>query len=151
MPSCFLFPYGYSLLCILYWLKQKKKEDEKVEASIQYDQILVNKVLSQNKNEYYVLAKMKDDKYNDTYDVYVGSYTYKEGALKIYTADLSSAFNKNYVSDESNLYVSNVDDIKFSKKKLQVLFQICSYSFVFRFTVKAIEIIRQNIEAASIL
>ena len=58
------------------------------------------------------------NKYNDTYDVYVGSYTYKEGALKIYTADLSSAFNKNYVSDESNLYVSNVDDIKFSKSTL---------------------------------
>ena len=47
--------------------KYPDKEDEKVEASIQYDQILVNKVLSQNKNEYYVLAKMKDDKYNDTY------------------------------------------------------------------------------------
>ena len=47
--------------------------------------------------------------------------------------------------------VTTLNDIKFSKKKLQVLFQICSYLFVFRFTVKAIEIIRQNIEAASIL
>ena len=116
---------GLGIVLVLYLVtyiinknKYPDKEDEKVEASIQYDQILVNKVLSQNKNEYYVLAKMKDDKYNDTYDVYVGSYTYKEGALKIYTADLSSAFNKNYVSDESNLYVSNVDDIKFSKSTL---------------------------------
>lgn len=47
--------------------------------------------------------------------------------------------------------VTTLNDIKFSKKKLQVLFQICSYSFVFRFTVKAIEIIRQNSEAANIL
>ena len=48
--------------------------------------------------------------------------------------------------------VTTLNDIKFSKnKKLQALFQICSYSFVCRFTVKAIEIIRQNIEAASIL
>lgn len=108
----------YLVTYIINKNKYPDKEDEKIEASIQYDQILINKVLSQNKNEYYVLAKMKDDKYTDTYDVYVGSYTYKEGALKIYTADLSSAFNKNYVSDESNLYVSNVDEIKFSKSTL---------------------------------
>lgn len=108
----------YLVTYIINKNKYPDKEDEQIQASIQYDQILINKVLSQNKNEYYVLAKMKDDKYTETYDVYVGSYAYKEGALKIYTADLSSAFNKNYVSDESNLYVSNVDDIKFSKSTL---------------------------------
>ena len=121
----------YLVTYIINKNKYPDKEDEKVEASIQYDQILVNKVLSQNKNEYYVLAKMKDDKYNDTYDVYVGSYTYKEGALKIYTADLSSAFNKNYVSEENNLNTNNLSEIKFSQT---TLLKIKSGSIVEKFT-----------------
>lgn len=108
----------YLLTYIINKGKEPKKADNETTASIQYDNILVNKALSQSKSEYYVLATTNDDEYSNAYETYKNAYSYKEGSLKVYTADLSSGFNSKYVGKESNLYVSNIDEIKFSKSTL---------------------------------
>jgi len=62
---------------------------------IQYDEIIVGNMFDKA-GEYYVLLK-EDDHYSDLFESYV---TTIKANHKIYTVDLSNAFNKSYIADE---------------------------------------------------
>ena len=76
-------------------------------AVIQYSEIIIGDMFNQKENEYYVLLKENDDFYLDLYDTYISTYTGKENSLKVYTVDLNNAFNKKYLSEESNFDKGN--------------------------------------------
>lgn len=91
-----------------------KKDNEELITSgeIQYDQILVSNILNQSSSEYYVLIYDKSELYFNAYNTYLNIYKAKENALPVYTANLSSGFNKSYYAEESNVLVSNINDLK---------------------------------------
>lgn len=76
--------------------------EETTEAQTSYDNIMLGRSLSMSDGDYLVLCydkSLADDPYSNM----VSSYSSKEGALEVYTVDLSSSFNKGYVTDgESN-------------------------------------------------
>lgn len=80
-------------------------EKEKLgNTEIQYDEILVGAILNQSPKSYYVLVKE-----DDTYDKLISEYATYKYDEKIYTVDLTSAFNKNSKAEES----SYEGDLKF--------------------------------------
>lgn len=84
---------------------------------IQYDEILVGTALNQNSDSYYVLIT-SDDNLNDVYSVYKSAYELKDEALKMYTADIDSPFNKDYIAEESNFSISQISDLKIKEDTL---------------------------------
>lgn len=96
--GCF---YGLTNLII----KNKSTEtaiNEESEAIIQYEEIIVGDMYNQKEESYYVLVEMMDDADISTYESKKEEYMALENSLKVYTIDLSSAFNKKYVGEESN-------------------------------------------------
>ena len=77
-------------------------ETSEDDVTIDYDTILVQNLYSQSEDSYYVLASFSDDEKLTNYENSISDYSERDDALKVYTIDLSSAFNKNYVADESN-------------------------------------------------
>lgn len=77
----------------------KKENAEKAE--IQYDSIVIGSMLDIN-GTFYVLIEDEDDIRLNEYTTLVQTISASEDAPKIYTADLSSGFNKKYLSDEVN-------------------------------------------------
>ena len=73
-------------------------------SEIQYKEIIIGGMFDKD-GEYYVLLIDKDDKYKDLYNTHISNI--KDD--RIYTVDLSSAFNKKYLSDE---YSYDEDDFK---------------------------------------
>lgn len=74
-------------------------------SEIQYDEIIIGSMFDGD-GEYYVLMMDKNESYKDIFNSYVTNI--KEKA-KIYTVDLSSAFNKKYLGDN---YSYDKDDFK---------------------------------------
>lgn len=93
--------------------------DESTEATIQYQKILAGNILSQSSSEYYVLVYFNDNNYVDLYKNYLTYYSTKvENALPYYFVDMDEVFNSSFISDNSNLNVSNAKDLKFSQTAL---------------------------------
>ena len=84
---------------------------------IQYDEILIGTLLNQNQDSYYVLIT-SDDNLNDVYSVYKTSYEAKEDAIKMYTADIDSPFNKSYIAEESNFSIDKISELKVKEDTL---------------------------------
>lgn len=68
---------------------------------IQYSEIIVGDIYNQKENEYYVLA-YTDSSDSQTYISKVNEYIYDNESNKAYFINLTNAFNKKYLSDESN-------------------------------------------------
>ena len=96
---------------------ENKKEEEKPEVSIQYDEILMSNLLKQNDIEYYVLAYDAEDKYYDSYNMYIHTYSTQKDAKRVYTSILSNGFNKKFYDKE--LKESVIDAADISKLKLK--------------------------------
>ena len=92
--------------------KNQKKTIDTSNAVIQYDEILLGNLLEQSNNAYYVLVYSKDDKNLNTYNTYLSNYKTKDNSLRVYYSVLENGFNKKYVSDAKNYFVSNIDDLK---------------------------------------
>lgn len=86
----------------------KEKNSEKAE--IQYDSIVIGSMLNIN-GSFYVLIEDQDDSRLNEYTTMLQTIKANEDAPTIYTADLSSAFNKEYLSDDSN-YDSDMEKFK---------------------------------------
>ena len=71
------------------------------EPNIQYTEILVGEIYNQNENEYYVLAYDGSEN-SQTYVSSLKEYTNTENSNQAYFINLLSAFNKKYLSSESN-------------------------------------------------
>lgn len=90
------------------------KSSEK--ATIQYDSIIIGSMFKFDGN-YYVLIEKEDDENSSEYDTIIKSIDANDDAPKVYKADLSSSFNKNYYNKESN-YNSDLTKFKVSNTTL---------------------------------
>lgn len=88
--------------------KEATADNEPVE--IQYDSIMIGSMLNID-GSYYVLIEDSDDVKLSEYTTFIQTIKASEDAPSIYTADLSSGFNKKYLSDESN-YNSDMNKFK---------------------------------------
>ena len=105
---------------VLYLKKDEVKEDTETEvsATIQYDEILSSKLLTQSPKDYYVFAYNEEDFYLTTYEILLSNYQMKENAKKVYRLNLDLGFNKNIIGEESNLKGANLEKIKFTQTSL---------------------------------
>ena len=102
----------------LWRTTDKTKTDNKPEeVEIQYDEILIGTILSQNTNEYYVLLADLNAADYTKYESYVETLS-GNAKTRLYTSDKESIFNKSYISEEANVkdYIgkTKIDGIKFS-------------------------------------
>lgn len=81
-----------------------EKDKESGEVNISYDEIMVGRTFDMSDGDYLVLYyDMDDENISSIYSGLVSDYKNKEEHLNIYTVDMSSPFNKPYVTDkESN-------------------------------------------------
>ena len=105
----FIAFYGITLLVT----NNKETKKESNNAAIQYDEILVGEILNRKNETYYVLVE--DSSSETTLSQYIGS---NNNTKKVFFCDLENAFNKTYKSDESNLYVDNISEIRFKNTTL---------------------------------
>lgn len=75
------------------------KSTEKV--TIQYDSIVIGSMLNMD-GHYFVLIEKENDDKSSEYDTLLKSIEANDEAPKVYTADLSSSFNKMYLDKENN-------------------------------------------------
>lgn len=107
------------IFCVFYGVtvvvleKAKEASEEESEAvEIQYDSIIIGSMLKIN-GSFYVLIEEEDDVRLTEYTTMIQLIQADEDAPTIYTADLSSTFNKKYLSDETN-YDSDMSTFKVS-------------------------------------
>lgn len=102
----FLLAFYLLTLYITNKNSDDKKDDttEKSETSISYDKVAAGRSFSVKDGEYLVLYyDFSDEEVLSTYDNLVNTYSGKEEHLSIYKVDMSSGFNKAYVTTgESN-------------------------------------------------
>lgn len=116
---------AFYLVTYLFTDNTKVEDDEeKAEVSIQYDEILLSNLLTQKDKEYYVLAYDAEDKYYDSYNMYIYTYSAKEDAKRIYTSVLSNGFNKKYYDKTLNESVTDIENISDLKLKDTTLIRI---------------------------
>ena len=107
---------GISVLIIgLYFLtdrKIQKDNNQSEEVVFDYTSALVGMILNRPYDEYYVLLYNSEDENASSYVSLYTSYSVKEDAKKIYLVDLSKNLDNKYLSDKSNLNVTNIEDLK---------------------------------------
>lgn len=83
------------------------------ETVISYDEILLGRSFSMEDEHYIVLYYDKSDEdISSVYDSLVSSYQGKEDALRIYTVNMGSAFNKSYTTTgEGNHNPNNASEL----------------------------------------
>lgn len=109
-----LIVFGIFYVLTYYMQKNKKtlttpNSDNSV-AIIQYDEILIGNILNQSETDYYVLILKKED-YDKRYKDYLNNYTNNN---KFYYSFIDNGLNRNYVSENSNLNVESINDLKVS-------------------------------------
>lgn len=78
--------------------------------SIQYDEILAGESFNQNNDEYYVIYFDKSNN-SSSFSSLVSSYQLNNTKTRMYSVDLSSGFNKDYVTD-GEAVVHDINDFK---------------------------------------
>ena len=87
-----------------------KKEENREEAKIQYDSIMIGSMLNIN-GSFYVLIENQDDVRLGEYNTMLQTIKANDDAPTIYTADLSSGFNREFLSDKSD-YASDMEKFR---------------------------------------
>lgn len=82
--------------------KENSSEVNDDQTIIDYEEILVQNIYSQKEETYYVLASLSDDENLSSYNNSLSVYEEMENSLKVYTINLSSSFNKKYLSEQSD-------------------------------------------------
>ena len=90
--------------------EEVRKEANSEKAEIQYDNIMLGSMLNID-GSFYVLIEDADDIRLSEYTTMVQTIKANDDAPTIYTADLSSGFNKEYLGDESD-YSSDMEKFK---------------------------------------
>jgi hypothetical protein len=90
-------------------LDKTTDDDNNVDASIQYKNILAGELFNMPVNEYYVL--IYDSKANDAiiYSTVSDKYT---GTIPLYIVDLNNGFNKPYIGSPSNVNAGSSLELK---------------------------------------
>lgn len=95
----------------------KKKEVEKSETSIQYEEIIAGEIFNRSLDEYYVFLFNFTDSFASYYLSLKDNYTQKDDSSFIYIVDLEKHVNKGIVLEEGNDYTEypdNIDSLKVS-------------------------------------
>lgn len=80
--------------------KKKNTDENENLTEIQYNEILIGSIYNVTSDEHYVLVELESD-YLELNNL-VSSYSSKEEAIKIYTANLNHIMNQKYFKEESN-------------------------------------------------
>lgn len=91
----------FYLITNLVLNKDEKKTDEKVETTIQYDEILAGSSFAMKPEKYLVVYYDFTDEELSELASKVYDYTYS-GEKTIYTVDMSNGFNKSFVKEKAN-------------------------------------------------
>ena len=89
----------YTLTNFITTKKKNTDENENL-TEIQYNEILIGSIYNVTSDEHYVLVELESD-YLELNNI-VSSYSSKEEAIKIYTANLNHIMNQKYFKEESN-------------------------------------------------
>lgn len=92
-------------------LENKDTKEQVQKTEIQYKNIMIGTMLNHG-GTYYVLIEEKDDNRIAEYDSLITTIESSEDAPRIYKANLTDSFNKNYLGKEQNYYVENLKDFK---------------------------------------
>ena len=96
-----------------YVLEHKKDDTPVAESVIDREKIIFGQMFNRPDSEYYVIAYDSTGKSKDIYNKYIDKYNSKDGSIKVYEIDLKDDFNKNYITNKSNI-VSDIDNLKVS-------------------------------------
>lgn len=109
---CFLL--AFYLLTVHITNKNTKKKDDKEEVTISNENIILGRSLSMSDNDYLVIFYDKgDENINNTFSEIVTNHKYSGDSKKMYVVDMSSGFNKKFLTtEESNKNPSNVSEFK---------------------------------------
>lgn len=88
---------GFYLLTDYLVSKNKKTSDNPNSNTEQTENITFNKLLSQEKNEYYVFAILTNDKNKSIYNVYATDLK------EVYYIDMSDSFNKSHIGETTKI------------------------------------------------
>lgn len=88
---------GFYLLTDYLVSKNKTTSDNSNSNTEKEDYIVFNKLLSQEKDEYYVFAILGNDKNKSIYNVYA------KDLKTVYYIDMSDSFNKAHIGDETKM------------------------------------------------
>ncbi len=86
--------------------------------NIDYDTTLIGAMLNKPEEEYYVMLYNNKDADYIYYTGIANNYSNVKNHLKIYLADISNELNKNYISEEENLKIENIEDFKINTPTL---------------------------------
>lgn len=111
----------FGIFYILTYYIQKNNDNEQNNFNenssvpiIQYEEILIGNMLEQNESEYYVLI-VQDEDYKTRYKDYLKQYGNQN---KFYYSYINNGLNGRYISDSSNLNVSNVSEFRIKENTL---------------------------------
>ena len=91
----------FYIVTVVVTEKAKEASDKSEPVEIQYDSITIGSMLKTN-GSFYVLIEDSDDIRLSEYDIFLQTIKANPDAPTIYTADLDSSFNKEYLSDKTN-------------------------------------------------
>lgn len=112
--------FGLFYLLTIYITNKNSTDDNNSSSSstneetvISYDEILLGRSFSMEDEQYIVLYYDKSDEdVSSVYDSLVSSYQGKEDALRIYTVNMGSAFNKSHTTTgEGNHNPTNASEL----------------------------------------
>ena len=114
LVGCVLVVFlGFYLFTLHMTKKNSESSNEDItdEVSFSYDTILLGQSLSMSDEEYYVLYYDFDDENSSTYQDLFTNYQSSEEHSPIYQVDMSSGFNKQYITEgESNQHPASVSE-----------------------------------------
>ena len=108
--TCIILVFYVITVIVTKKANEVAKEKNSTKAEIQYDSIMIGAMLNID-GTYYVLIEDKDDIRLSEYSTLIQTIKANDDAPTIYTANLSSSFNKAYLSNESN-YDSDMTKFK---------------------------------------
>jgi ethanolamine utilization protein EutP (predicted NTPase) len=112
----------FSLFFLITYLVTR--EDKKTNTTpppkteIQYDEIIIGEMLTKNNSEYYVLVTTEKDQFVSLYNSYLSIYKNKDNSIRVYSCNLDSVFNKNFIAEESVFEIAHIKDIRFKETTL---------------------------------
>ena len=95
----------FYVITVFVVVKDVKEAEKNTNVAISTDNIIVGRSLSMPEEKYYVLFyETKNEDVAENYSSLVSTYQYStnEEKIKLYTVDMSDAFNKKFAAEESN-------------------------------------------------
>ena len=97
-----VFAFFYLLTVVI--VGNDEEDESELETEIQYEEILAGSSFTMRDEEYLVVYYdfTSEDASDIGSAIYAYSTSYTEDVLRVYTVDMSNAFNKKYASDEKS-------------------------------------------------